>query len=91
MMELHAARPSRLATSTLPEVHCSNSFRTFYAQQGFVVRVAGAYSDAQFTRSIAKFVRRDHVQTAPDFKRSLPTLHCIAFTPCRTWRQATLT
>eukprot|EP00047_Mylnosiga_fluctuans_P012568 m.26926 g.26926 ORF g.26926 m.26926 type:complete len:132 (+) comp4345_c0_seq2:376-771(+) len=59
LIEAAARRPSAVGT-TLPE--------------GFVVRTTGAIPAARFDRCMAKYVRRDHIQTTPDF--------------VRTWRQA---
>jgi len=38
--------------------------------EGFVVRLAAGFSDAAFERNVAKYVRANHVQTPPDFRRS---------------------
>ena len=40
------------------------------AGEGFVVRLAASFRDDAFERSVAKYVRANHVQTAPDFRRS---------------------
>lgn len=36
--------------------------------EGFVVRVAGAFDDADFERCVSKYVRANHVQTGADWK-----------------------
>ncbi|KAJ9454864.1 hypothetical protein DIPPA_13758 [Diplonema papillatum] len=45
-------------------------------REGFVVRTSGAIARHDFDRKVAKYVRKGHVQTTPDWKR--------------TWKQATL-
>ena len=37
--------------------------------EGFVVRVARQFDTGEFDRCVAKYVRKGHVQTAPDFRR----------------------
>ena len=44
--------------------------------EGFVVRAAGGFSDAEFPMAVAKYVRKGHVQTDDDWRR--------------TWRKAAL-
>eukprot|EP00300_Choanocystis_sp_HF-7_P000115 c10099_g1_i1.p1 GENE.c10099_g1_i1~~c10099_g1_i1.p1 ORF type:complete len:1245 (+),score=232.27 c10099_g1_i1:42-3776(+) len=62
LMESEAKQPSRFSTEVLPE--------------GFVVRVANRFTEANFARSIAKFVRRSHIQTGPEWRQH--------------WRKATI-
>ena len=54
--------------------------------EGFVVRLAASFGDDAFERSVAKYVRANHVQTAPDFRRSWrkvpPHVHCCMCTAC---------
>ena len=45
-------------------------------REGFVMRVASAIPNADFPRKVAKYVRRGHIQTSSDWKR--------------TWKQAKL-
>eukprot|EP01012_Entosiphon_sulcatum_P031287 TRINITY_DN3924_c0_g1_i2.p1 TRINITY_DN3924_c0_g1~~TRINITY_DN3924_c0_g1_i2.p1 ORF type:complete len:1006 (-),score=130.86 TRINITY_DN3924_c0_g1_i2:8-3025(-) len=51
-----AARPSRVGDSVQPE--------------GFVMRVTRGWNDAAFTSSIAKYVRKDHIQTDASWRRT---------------------
>ena len=39
--------------------------------EGFVIRVARGFGAGEFDRCVAKYVRKGHVQTTPDFKRSV--------------------
>ena len=56
------------------------------AGEGFVVRLAASFGDDAFERSVAKYVRANHVQTAPDFRRSWrkvpPHAHYCMCTAC---------
>lgn len=38
--------------------------------EGFVVRVAGGFADAEFERAMAKYVRKGHVQTDASWLRT---------------------
>jgi len=55
-LEAQANTPSVLASEQTPE--------------GFVVRVAAQFPMAAFERSVCKYVRAGHVQTAADFRRT---------------------
>lgn len=48
-----------------PSALCSRA-----TPEGFVVRLVEGFSDAQFDRSIAKYVRANHVQTTADWRRT---------------------
>ena len=60
LMNREAARPSAVGRT----------------REGFVLRVADAIPGHEFSRKVAKYVRKGHVQTKPDWRR--------------TWKQATL-
>ena len=53
LVETHANLPSRLGGGP---------------REGVVLRLAGAFSDANFSTSVAKFVRANHVQTEDHWK-----------------------
>ena len=39
-------------------------------QEGYVIRLAESFSYENFSQSVAKWVRENHVQTSPDWRRS---------------------
>ena len=54
MLRRAASEPSAVAT---------------HPGEGFVVRMTAAYTDEMFTRAVAKYVRANHMQTEPDFRK----------------------
>eukprot|EP00767_Chilomastix_cuspidata_P005676 gnl/Chilomastix_cuspidata/5924.p1 GENE.gnl/Chilomastix_cuspidata/5924~~gnl/Chilomastix_cuspidata/5924.p1 ORF type:complete len:1066 (+),score=314.62 gnl/Chilomastix_cuspidata/5924:74-3199(+) len=49
--------------------------------EGFVVRLAAAFSLGQFERSIAKYVRADHIQTDASFRRAWKKANIVTRAP----------
>ena len=63
-----------MACSFRPAREAGGASRAGGTREGFVVRTARGYADADFTRCVAKYVRRGHVQTDDTW--------------LRTWREA---
>ncbi|KAL1524949.1 hypothetical protein AB1Y20_019825 [Prymnesium parvum] len=75
MIRRAAAEPSALST-------CGG--------EGFVVRLASSFDDSAFERSMGKYVRPNHIQTGPDFRRNWVKA-AIPGSPRQGWRSPLFT